>query len=172
MTKTIKKYQINSDGPLTFTQVLKHPRRDELLAAWNGSGGELESLQSMAGFGPLDIDPSNIHKGHIISSKLIFSIVFNADGSFKKYKCRLVLRGDLYHPSFELDTFAGTARAESLRLLLALCNSLDLQYSSTDIRTAFLYPSRSTDPHHALYIRRPLGATDSDMPPIVILEEI
>jgi len=169
LTKTIKKYQINSGGPLTFAQVLKHPRRDELLAAWNGSGGELESLQSMACFGPLDIDPSNIPKGHIIPSKLIFSIVFNADGTFKKYKCRLVLRGDLYHPSFELDTFAGTARAESLRLLLALCNSLNLQYSSADIRTAFLYPSRSTDPDHALYIRRPSGATDSEMPPIVKL---
>ena len=70
-TKTIKKYQINSGGPLTFTQVLRHPRRDELLAAWNVSGGELESLRSMACFGPLDIDPSNIPKGHIIPSKLI-----------------------------------------------------------------------------------------------------
>ena len=95
--------------------------------------------------------------------------MFNADGSFEKYKCRLVLRGDLYYASFELDTFAGTARAESLRLLLDLCNSLDLQYSPADIRTAFLYPSRSTDPDHALYIRRPLGASDLDMPPVVKL---
>jgi hypothetical protein len=146
-------------GPFIYQQVLKHPRRNELLATWNGPGGELDSLKTMDCFGLLDTDISTIPKGQLIPSKLIFSIVFNADGSFKKYKCRLVLRGDLYHPSFELDTFVGTARAESLRLLLAMCNSLDLQYSSADIRTAFLYPSRSTEPDHALYIRRPLGAS-------------
>jgi len=168
LTKTLKKYHIHG-GPFTYKQVLQHPKCKELLAAWNETGGELESLQSMGCFGPLDVDPSQIPKGQIIPSKLIFSIVFNADGSFKKYKCRLVLRGDLYHPSFELDTFAGTARAESLRLLLAICNSLDLQYSSADIRTAFLYPSRPTDSAHSLYVRRPPGATDADMPPVVKL---
>ena len=169
ITKTIQKHQINAGGPLSYRQVLRHPKCAELLAAWNGTGGELDSLKSMECFGPLDVDIKSIPKGQIIPSKLIFSIVFNADGSFKKYKCRLVLRGDLYHPSFELDTFAGTARAESLRLLLAICNSLDLQYSSADIRTAFLYPSRPTDPAHSLYIRRPPGATDADMPPVVKL---
>ena len=59
-------------------------------------------------FGLLDTNLSTTPKSHLIPSKLIFSIVFNADGSFKKYKCRLALRGVLYHPSFELDTFAGT----------------------------------------------------------------
>ena len=169
ITKTIQKHQINAGGPLSYRQVLRHPKCAELLAAWNGTGGELDSLKLMECFGLLDVDIKSIPKGQIIPSKLIFSIVFNADGSFKKYKCRLVLRGDLYHPSFELDTFAGTARAESLRLLLAICNSLDLQYSSADIRTAFLYPSRPTDPAHSLYIRRPPGATDADMPPVVKL---
>ena len=53
--------------------------------------------------------------------------------------------------------------SSTLRLLLAMCNSLDLQYSSADIRTAFLHPSRSTEPDHALYIRRPLGASDADI---------
>ena len=52
---------------------------------------------------------------------------------------------------------------------VAICNSLDLQYSSADIRTAFLYPSRPTDPDHSLYIRRPSGATDSNMLPIIKL---
>ena len=50
-----------------------------------------------------------------------------------------------------------------------MCNYLNLQYSFADIRTAFLYPSRSTDPDHALYIRRRVGATDADMPPVVKL---
>ena len=43
LTKTIKKYHIKG-GPLTFKQVLKHPGRDEVLAAWNGPGVELDSL--------------------------------------------------------------------------------------------------------------------------------
>ena len=34
LTKTIKKYHIYG-GPFTYQQVLKHPKRDELLAAWN-----------------------------------------------------------------------------------------------------------------------------------------
>ena len=61
----------------------------------DGPDSELDSLTSMVCFGSLDIDPSRIPKGCIIPSKLTFSIVFNADGSFKKYKCRLVLRGDI-----------------------------------------------------------------------------
>ena len=108
ITKTIQKHQINAGGPLSYRQVLRHPKCAELLAAWNGIGGELDSLKSMECFGPLDVDIKSIPKGQIIPSKLIFSIVFNANGSFKKYKCQFVLRGDLYHPSFELDTFAGT----------------------------------------------------------------
>ena len=46
LTKTIKKYHTHG-GPFTYKQVLKHPKRDELLAAWNGPGGELDSLKTM-----------------------------------------------------------------------------------------------------------------------------
>ena len=60
IAETIKKYQINSGGSLTFHQILKHPKRDELIAAWNGPGGKLESLKSMECFGILDVDPKSI----------------------------------------------------------------------------------------------------------------
>ena len=49
----------------------------------------------------------DISKGRLISSKAIFSIVYNPDGSFKKYKARLVARGDMLK-SKSKDTYSGT----------------------------------------------------------------
>ena len=53
----------------------------------------------------------DIPKGRLISSKAIFSIVYNPDGSFKKYKARLVARGDMLK-SKSKDTYSGTVSSK------------------------------------------------------------
>ena len=112
-------------------------------------------------------DVSDIPKGLLLSSKVVFSIVYNPDGTFKKFKARLVARGEqLKHP-FDPDTYVGTAHNETLRLFFSVAATLDYDLESHDVKTAFLHPSLK--PEEKIYLRRPKGATDKDMPPIVEL---
>ena len=66
------------------------------------------------------------------------------------------------------DTFAGTVRSDTLRLLLSLAAEHDMDLVSHDIKTAFLYSELKPDEH--IYLRCPNGVTDDVMPPIVQLE--
>ena len=114
-------------------------------------------------------DPADIPKGSLLSSKAIFTIVFNPDGSFKKFKARLVARGDMLKNVYDADTYAGTVRADTLRLLLSLAAEHDLYLVSHDIKTAFLYSDLKPDEH--IFLRRPTGVTDDVMPAIVELKK-
>ena len=112
-------------------------------------------------------DPRTITKGSLLSSKAIFNMVYNPDGSFKKFKARLVARGDMLKNLHDPDTYAGTVHSDTLRLFFSVAASLDLDLVSHDIKTAFLYPSLKEN--EDIYLRRPAGATDEIMPPIVKL---
>ena len=112
-------------------------------------------------------DPNTITKGSLLSSKAIFNMVYNPDGSFKKFKARLVARGDMLKNLHDPDTYAGTVHSDTLRLFFSVAATLDLDLVSHDIKTAFLYPSLKAN--EDIYLRRPAGATDDIMPPIIKL---
>ena len=57
--------------------------------------------------------------------------------------------------------------SESVRLLLAVAAAEDLELESADVNSAFLYGE--IPGHQWIYMRRPSGLTDADMPPIVRL---
>ena len=67
------------------------------------------------------------------------------------------------------DTFAGTVRSDTLRLLLSLAAEHDMDLVSHDIKTAFLYSDLKADEN--INLRRPNGVTDDVMPPIVHLQK-
>ena len=50
---------------------------------------EMKTLIAYLGY------PTNTPNGSILSSKAIFTIVYNPDGTFKKFKARLVAKGDM-----------------------------------------------------------------------------
>ena len=95
----------------------------------------------------------DIPKGRLISSKAIFSIVYNPDGTFKKYKARLVARGDMLK-SKSTDTYSGTVSSQATRLLLSIIAEHDLDLRSFDVETAFLY-TRLNEFSEGIYMRRP-----------------
>ena len=66
-------------------------RRDGYLDAVRS---EMASMDSMNAFQDLVVPLADIPRSKIISSKFIFDAKFNPDGTFQKYKCRLVARGD------------------------------------------------------------------------------
>ena len=137
------KREINiSDEPMSIAQAIAHPYADHFMGAF---ADEIASLNDMSTWRKFFGDASDIPKGLLLSSKVVFSIVYNPDGTFKKFKARLVARGDqLKHP-FDPDTYAGTAHSETLRLFFSVVATLDYDIESHDVKTAFLHPSLKPD---------------------------
>ena len=70
---------------------------------------------------------------------MIFDTRRNADGSINKYKARLVAQGNFQNKSTYFETFADTASAKSINILLSVASAADLDIASIDVKTAFLY---------------------------------
>ena len=96
---------------------------------------EIASLKTMQTFIEYIDKPSDIPKGSLLSSKPIFSIVYNPDGSLKKFKACLIARGNMLKNILDPDTFAGTVRTDTLHLLLSLAAEHDMDRVSHDIKT-------------------------------------
>ena len=84
------------------------------------------------------LNPSDIPKHLISHSKLVFSVKLDSAGTFQKYKCRLVFRGDRWIDHYRNKTYAGTVRSDSVRLLLALAAAKQYDVITADVRAAFL----------------------------------
>jgi len=113
-------------------------------------------------------DAINIPKDRLINSKIIFDSVYNPDGTFKKFKARLVASGDQLH-QLDQNKFAPTVTSEIFRILLAIVAELDFDYDSLDVKTAFLYPS--LHPDDKVWMKRPYVLTGAHMPPIIKLNK-
>ena len=81
-------------------------------------------------------DALTIPKGRLVNSKIISDIVYNPDGTFKKFKARLVARSDQLH-QLDPNNFAATVKSETLRILLAIVVERDFDYDSLDVKTDF-----------------------------------
>lgn len=88
----------------------------------------------------------------IIDGHMFFDDKFNADGSFKKRKARLVMNGNQEHPSLIGETHAPTVIPSSLFLTLGIAaNNTESVFDALDIEGAFL----STEmPDHKVVIVR------------------
>ena len=86
------------------------------------------------------VDRKDVQSGaKIIKSLYVLKLALHADGIVKKYKVRLVARGDLQDPSTYSETYASTCQRKIVMLLLAIANCRDWEISSGDISTVFLY---------------------------------
>jgi hypothetical protein len=148
--------------PKSIKQIPFHPDKDQLFAAVRN---EINNLTSRLTFDPTPIDARTIPKDRLVHSKFVFARKTKADGSFDKYKARLVVLGDKQSPQTYSDTFAETASSKTRSYLLALAVELGLDISDLDVDAAFLYSKLLID----LYLLRPNGLTDADMPACVRL---
>jgi hypothetical protein len=109
------------------------------------------------------IEITTIDKKLIIPSRVIFDTRLNADRTINKYKARLVAQGNFQSQSTYFETFADTASAKSINILLSVASAEDLDIASIDVKTAFLYsPIKET-----IYLKRPPGLSPSITPPLV-----
>jgi hypothetical protein len=93
----------------------------------------------------------------------------NPDGTLKKFKCRLVIRGDKWYDIYEMDTYASTVKSETVRICLAIAATEDMEMESVDVKAAFLNSPLKDE--EIIYMRRPPGLTDEHMPKIVRLKK-
>jgi hypothetical protein len=149
---------------MSIKAALNHRYAKEFMDAF---AEEVKSLKDMKTFEEFLGNPADIPKGSLLASKAIFSIVYNPDGTFKKFKARLVARGDQLKNIYDSDTYAGTIKSDTLRLFFSVVASLDLDLRSHDVKTAFLYPELKQGEN--IFLRRPAGVSDDTLPPIVKL---
>ena len=100
-------------------------------------------------------------------SKIVFTKKYHPDGSFDKYKSRIVFRGDRRYDLHANKTYAGTVMSETVRLMLSVAATEDMEIQSLDVKTALLYGDVPDDQY--IYMRRTAGLTDADMPAVIRL---
>ena len=59
---------------------------------------------------------------------------YKPDGTFDKYKCRIVARDDMLTFPSDSDLYAGTVRSDSMRLLYSIIASEDPDLMSADVK--------------------------------------
>ena len=112
---------------------------------------EVQSLQDMGTYTVID----DLPKGRkAVSSKLVFRVKRNVDGSIERFKARLVARGYSQVPGMDFDeTFAPVVKLTSVRILCALASLLKLHFHHLDVDTAFLNGTLQEE----IYMRLPQG---------------
>ncbi|UYV83455.1 hypothetical protein LAZ67_23001090 [Cordylochernes scorpioides] len=96
-----------------------------------------------------------------IACKWVYKIKQNADGSNKMFKARLVAKG--YSQKSGLDygeTFYPVVKFDSIRTILSLCASLDMEMIQLDVKSAFL----NGDLEEELYMEQSQGYENPDFP--------
>ena len=72
-------------------------------------------------------------------SRCVFTKKYHPDGSIDKYKCRVVFRGDRWYDLYNNRTYAGTVMSETVRLMLSIAATEDMEIGCLDVKKAFLY---------------------------------
>jgi hypothetical protein len=118
--------------PRTWKEVLKHPHRNDFLAA---ARKELDTIQKKGAFQV--IQKPNDSSKQIIPLTWVFTYKFDADGLLDKFKARICVRGDLQNISPD-EKRAATLAAKTARAIFAISAAFGLRLRQKDAVTAFL----------------------------------
>ena len=154
-------------APRTYAAMLVHPERRGYEEALHE---ECRSYHSSGAVGsqPADFDWSSVDPKSIGDMMILFSKKMKPDGTFDKYKCRIVFRGDRWNNVNHLSTHSSSMDTDALKLLLATAATEDLDIFSTDVKTAFLhgrFPAGVTQ-----YVRSPPGLPPGLLPRKFLLD--
>ena len=148
---------------MTVKMIYSHKHSALLQEALNK---ELQSYVTNGAITASTLTPAAINAAgyQLLSVRIIFSIKLHPNGSFHKYKVRMVLRGNRWQNLENIDLYASTVRMDSLRLIWSLICHYNLELAFFDVATAFLVPPLRIEEH--IYIKRPSSLGDEHMPAI------
>jgi Reverse transcriptase (RNA-dependent DNA polymerase) len=91
---------------------------------------------------------------NLVSTKWVFTVKLQVDGTIERFKARLVARGfsQVYGEDYT-ETFAPTVRMDTLRIFLAIVAAEDLECRQYDIKNAFT----ESELQEKIYLSRPHG---------------
>jgi hypothetical protein len=141
--------RINDLTPTSMKKALLGSNADQWRAARDAEHKSLEENKTFEYVNRVDVP----NDAKIIKSMYVLKVATHADGSPKKFKVRLVARGDLQDPSTYNETYASTCQRKAVMLLLSIANQQDWSISTADISTAFLYG----DLEEPIYMELPDG---------------
>ena len=140
--------------PSSRKKALASPFKDQWLQA------EREEYSSLKDMGTWTLVPLPADR-RAIACKWVYKVKHNADGTVARFKARLVAKGFTQIEGIDYEeTFAPTAKFNTIRLLLSLANSLQWPVEQCDIDTAFLNANLEED----IYMSQPEGYEDPDHP--------
>ena len=149
LPKPSSNFIVLPDEPKTIAQMLKSEHRHQWELAM---AKEINSLQQNQTW-TLETLP---HGRTTVDNKWVFKIKTKSNGTVDRFKARLVAKG--YSQTVGVDygeTYAPTAKMDSIRTLLAFAAAEDSEMIQFDVKTAFLYGELSEE----LYMNLPTGYT-------------
>ena len=103
---------------------------------------------------------------NVIRSLWIFRLKTKSDGSFERYKARLVGDGKSQQEGIDCDeTFSPVVKPASIRIVLSIALSKSWSIHQLDVKNAFLHGHLS----ETVYMHQPLGFRDPARPDHVCL---
>jgi hypothetical protein len=100
---------------------------------------------------------------NIVRSKWVFKAKKDAAGNMVCYKARLVTQGFSQVPGVDyFDTYAPVAKLQSIRAILAIATTCDLEVHQIDIKGAYL--NGTLTDKESIYMRQPPGFADPAHP--------
>ena len=107
--------------------------------------------------------PPNVN---VIRSMWVFRHKRNSDGSFERYKARLVANGKTQQPGIDCDeTFSPVVKPATIRTVLSIAISHSWSIHQLDVKNSFLHGSLN----ETVYMHQPIGFCDKSRPDHVCL---
>ena len=125
------------DDSATDPQTILDAKRSKYWAEWLAAiNSELESLKSKGVYEEVQTLPPHRKP---VKCKWVLHIKRDKDGAISRFKARLVAKGFTQIPGQDFTfTFAPVARWDSIRVLLCIAATDDLELRQLDVKTAYL----------------------------------
>ncbi|KAK4685970.1 putative transposase, partial [Tremellales sp. Uapishka_1] len=124
--------EMDDDEPRTVRQALSGPNKKQWLASMKV---ELDNIESKGTWEETRLPPGR----KAIGCRWVFKRKRGANGEIIKYKSRLVAKGYSQIPGVDFEeTFAPVGRTTSLRIMLTIAASMDLEIHQADVEGAYL----------------------------------
>ena len=122
----------DEDEPKNFKEAISCPDKEKWIKAMEK---EMESMRTNQVWELVDLP-----KGRkAFRNKWVLKIKRKADDTIERYKACLVVKGYTQQEGIDYEeTFSPVVRFTSIRLILAIVASLDLELHQIDVKTTFL----------------------------------
>ncbi|KAE8189875.1 hypothetical protein CF328_g6145 [Tilletia controversa] len=146
----------SADGVVLEPATRKEAQRRGDWAQWEAA--EMEQLAALEQFGTW-VEVALPKDRQAIGCRWVYKLKLNEDGNADRHKARLVAQGFSQIPGQDYtETFAPTARLDTVRTLLSIAIQYKLLIHQLDVVTAYL----QGDLDEEIYMRQPPGYEKSD----------